>query len=304
MTHTLLVEAGAAGQRLDVFLVQQLKLSRAKAKALLEEDKVRVDGRRATKGVSLTLGQRIEVTVQEDVPLAEDTALELTVLHEDADLIFVDKASGIPCHPLKSGEVRTVASALVARYPEVREASEEPREGGLCHRLDIETSGVLLAARSREVWAKVRDAFGKRDIDKVYWAVVTGPVPDEGEIELALVQRGSKVVPSDDAAGTRPAHSLFRALARSKDATLVEMRIITGVMHQVRAHLAAIGAPIVGDELYGGRPMKGLDRFFLHARSLGLSHPRTKTRLNVMSELPPALTRVMQELELSLPTGR
>jgi 23S rRNA pseudouridine1911/1915/1917 synthase len=192
----------------------------------------------------------------------------------------------------------------VARYPEVRDAAEEAREGGLCHRLDTETSGVLLAARSREVWSQVREAFGKRDIDKVYWAVVTGPMPEEGEIELALAQRGSRAVPSSEEAGGRPALSLFRALSRSADATLVEMKIITGVMHQVRAHLAAIGAPILGDALYGGREHAGLGRFFLHARSLGLMHPRTHKRVTVVSELPQELRKVLRELELSTPNER
>lgn len=304
MTHTLLVEPDHAGARLDVFLVQKLKLSRAKAKALLEEDHVRVDGRRAVKGKPLVLGQRVEVTVQEAAPLVEDAAMVLKVLHEDDDLVFVDKPAGVPSHPLKSHETHTIANALVARYPEVREVADEAREGGLCHRLDIETSGVLFAARSPSVWKQVREAFNKRDVDKVYWAVVTGPIPDEGEIELPLVQRGNRAVPASDDDKARDAHSLFRALSRAGEATWVEVRIITGVMHQVRAHLAAIGAPILNDALYGGREYAGLTRFFLHARSLGLKHPRTGKRLTVVSDLPPELKEVLSALELKLPEER
>lgn len=300
-THDLTVDAAKAGQRVDLFIGEALGLSRAKLKRLFEAGAVKVNGRPAKKGLVVTAGQRVTVTVEEEAArdAVPDEALPLKVLYEDAALVFVDKPAGRPSHPLRPGETGTVANALVARYPECAQASEDPREGGLCHRLDIETSGVLLAARTREAWRRMRSAFGGREVDKRYLALVTGPLAEEGEIELPLrhhprhPDRVEPALPGEE--GARPAHSLFKVLARTGDYSLVEVRILTGVLHQVRAHLAGVGAPLVGDALYGGREEPGLSRFFLHAQALGFTHPVTGKKLHIESPLPEELTAVLRE---------
>ncbi len=304
--HTLTVDAAKAGQRVDLFVGEALGLSRAKLKRLFEEGAVKVNGRPAKKGLLVAAGQRITVAWEEETREAvPDADFPLVVLYEDASLVAVDKPAGRPSHPLRPGETGTVANALVARYPECAQASEDSREGGLCHRLDIETSGVLLAARTREAWHALRSAFGGRDVDKRYLALVTGPLAEEGEIELPLrhhPRHPDRVEPAlPGAEGAREAHSLFRVLGRAGEYSLVEVRILTGVLHQVRAHLAGVGAPLVGDTLYGGREEPGLSRFFLHARSLGFTHPVTGKALHVESPVPPELTAVLQRLGLPLP---
>jgi 23S rRNA pseudouridine1911/1915/1917 synthase len=163
--------------------------------------------------------------------------------------------------------------------------------------LDTLTSGVLLAARDHETWGALRDAFSGRQVDKRYLAVVTGPVADEGEIDLPLRHRADHVEPALSGGG-REALTDFRVLARAGDAALLEVRIHTGVLHQIRAHLAAIGAPVLGDLAYGGRPHPGLDRFFLHAARLGFVHPATGTRLELSAPLPPELRAVLALLGL------
>lgn len=306
-THNLTVDAAKAGQRVDLFVGEALGLSRAKLKRLFESGDVLVNGRPAKKGLLVTEGQRISVTVEEEAPrdAVADEAFPLTVLHEDAQLVFVDKPAGRPSHPLRPGETGTVANALVARYPECAQASEDPREGGLCHRLDIETSGVLLAARTREAWKRMREAFGGRDVDKRYVALVTGPLADEGEIVLPLrhhPRHPDRVEPAlEGDPDAREAHSDFKLVGRSGEYSLVEVRIHTGVLHQVRAHLAGIGAPIVGDTLYGGREEPGLNRFFLHAKALGVTHPVTGRRMHVESPLPEELRRVLEAHGLPVP---
>jgi 23S rRNA pseudouridine1911/1915/1917 synthase len=300
------VPASAAGRRVDLFVSEALGLSRARVKRLFEERAVRVDGRPARKGDLLRAGQRVEVAggaAEEGPALVPEPLASLSVLHEDAELVFCDKLAGRPSHPLQPGETGTVANALVARYPECAAAGDDPREGGLCHRLDVGTSGVLLAARTRAAWEAMRAAFsgegGGRDAaDKRYWAVVTGPIAEEGEIDLPLRHHKDRVEPAVDGTGARPARSDFRVLARSAGAALVEVRIHTGVLHQVRAHLAAIGAPVLGDELYGGRPMP---RVFLHARSLEVTHPTSRRRLRVESPLPAELRAALDELGLRAP---
>ncbi len=294
MKHVLTIEASDAGARIDRLVGARLSLSRATLKDLFERHAVRVNGRWAKKGDTLEPGQVVEVD-HEEVPrgVQADASLGLTVLYEDAALVFVDKPAKVPCHPLKPNESGTVANALVARYPELATVGEDPREGGLCHRLDVETSGVLLAARTREAHQAMRAAFGREgEIDKRYLALVSGPLSDEGVIELALAHAGDHVRPATSAEG-RPARSEFKVLARRGPFALVEVHLVTGVLHQVRAHLAAIGAPIVGDALYDGPPEEGLSRFFLHAASLEVTHPETNRRLSVRSPLPAELSAVL-----------
>lgn len=297
LPRELTADEGSAGKRVDLFVGEALGLSRAKLKRLFEDGAVRVDGRVAKKGALVQPGMRVSVAlVEEDAAAVADAALELSVLHADEALVFVDKPAGTPSHPLRPGETGTVANALIARFPECAGASEDPREGGLCHRLDIETSGVMVAARSRADWKAVRDAFGGRAVEKIYWALVTGPLADEGEIDLPLrhAGRSDRVEPAADGVDARPAYSAFRVLHRKGEYALVEVRIETGVLHQVRAHLAAVGASIVGDALYGGRPCEGLGRFFLHARRLGVPNPRLGGgQVTVVeSPLPPELSRL------------
>lgn len=296
----------AEGQRLDLWIGEALGLSRARLKRLFDARAVRVAGKVAKKGDKVRAGQEVAVSLEEEDPTATaSTELAVQILFEDAWLLAVEKPAGVPSHPLKPGEVGTVANALVARYPECQSASDDPREGGVCHRLDVETSGVLLAARDRETWQAVRAAFSARDVEKRYWALVTGPIADEGEIDLPLRHppRHADRMEGAPEGGkdARDAVSRFKVLDRAADYALVDVEILTGVQHQIRAHLAAIGAPLVGDALYRGREEPGLGRFFLHAHRLGIQHPRTGSRLTVNSPLPEALGAVLAAHGLSAP---
>lgn len=305
MKHELLVDAASAGKRVDLFVGEQLRLSRAKLKALFEAEAVRVDGRKVKKGLAVAEGQRVELEVEElgSSAATADATLEVTVLFEDDALIFVDKPARMPSQPLKPGELGAVANALASKYPGIELVSDDPREAGLCHRLDVETSGVLLAAKTRAAWQAMRAQFSSdsRDLDKRYLALVSGPLADEGEIDLPLAHHGDSVRPAVTGVDARDARSEFKVLERVGDLALVEVRILTGVLHQVRAHLAAVGAPIVGDELYGGRAVEGLTRFFLHAKSLAVAHPSTGLRVKVESPLPTQLSAVLATLRFKGP---
>jgi 23S rRNA pseudouridine1911/1915/1917 synthase len=284
--------------RVDVWLAGALDLPRAKVKELLERGAVRIGGRTPRKGDRTVPGARVEVTLpSEDPRPVPQPELPLRIVHLDPHLVAVDKQAGMPSHPLEPGERGTVVNALVARHPECADASDDPREGGLVHRLDTLTSGVLLAARSADVWRSVREAFTERRVDKRYVAVVTGPVADSGEIDLPLRHRADHVEPAL-AGGGREALTDFRVLSRAGDAALLEVRIQTGVLHQIRAHLAAIGAPVLGDTSYGGRAWPGLERFFLHAARLGLAHPVGGARLEIAAPLPEELRNVLGAMGL------
>ncbi|MBL8917844.1 MAG: RluA family pseudouridine synthase [Myxococcaceae bacterium] len=296
--HELNVPAEAQGQRVDLFVGERLSLSRNRLKALFEAEAVRVDGRKVKKGASLTAGQTVVVDLQ-DAPsgAVADAGVPLAILYEDDALLAVDKPAGVPTQPIDPGETGTVANALVARQPELAAVGDDPREAGLCHRLDVETSGVLLAAKTKDAWKAMRAAFSEPGgVDKRYLALVRGPLADEGEIDLPLVHAGDHVRPALEGEEARPARSSFRVLKRKGVVSLVEVRLFTGVLHQVRAHLSAIGAPIVGDTRYGGRAAEGLSRFFLHAASLEFEHPVSRRLVRVESPLPAELKAVAASL--------
>ncbi len=299
--HSLTVPESDAGARLDLYVGAALGLSRAKLKALFDAGSIKVNGRSAKKGQTVAAGQLVTVELSEADPRPlPDPSAPLVVLRETPSLVFVDKPAGWPSHPLQPGETGTLANALVARFPECADAGEDPREGGLCHRLDGPTSGVIVAARSKEAWTFARDAFTRREVDKRYWALVSGPLTDEGEIDLPLRHGGrhaDRVEPAADGAeGARDALTTFRVLSRKGQYTLVEARIHTGVLHQVRAHLAAVGAPLVADAQYDGEALEGLDRHLLHARALGLPGEPM-----VEAPTPAAFVDVLARLGLPLP---
>ena len=298
-----------ARTRLDQFVARHARCSAAEARRLIADGAVRVNGRRAPKGVLLAAGATVELErpppgAVEKRPLPEERPLE--VLHEDAALVAVCKPAGIPTHPLRAGERGTLANAIVQRWPECAAVSDDPREGGVAHRLDTDTSGVVLAARTREAWLALRQAFSTGQTEKRYWALVTGAPPDEGTVDAPLAHAGDprKVEPvssyDDRAVRARPALTHFRVLRRGDGVALVEARTSTGRMHQIRAHLAHVGHPLVGDPLYGGPPgPAGLTGHFLHARALSLPHPVTSASLTVEAPLPDERARVLAGLGLS-----
>jgi 23S rRNA pseudouridine1911/1915/1917 synthase len=303
MTRTLKVDLNHQGHRIDLFIGEALALSRSRVKALFEAGAVRLNHKKAKKGHTLNEGDQLEVDLPDFAPSAAavgDAQLPLEVLYADDTVVFVDKRAGVPTHPLKPGEVGTVANALIAMFPDMALVGDDPREAGLCHRLDVETSGVLVAARTRPAWVALRAAFSEdRQVTKRYVALVTGPLADQGTIEVPLAHAGDHVVPG--LTEGRAAITEFVVRARAGSYALVDVTLITGVLHQVRAHLAAVGAPIVGDALYGGTAEPGLSRFFLHAASVGVRHPKSGEAMVVESPLPAELARV---LAVRLPTLR
>ncbi len=238
---------------------------------LFDEGAVRVHGKRAKKGDRVAVGDEIELAHAPPTgdalrPLA-DPALVLDVLVERPELIAVSKPAGVPSQPLRAGELGTIANALAARWPECAALGDDPRDGGLVHRLDIGTSGVLVAARTAEAYRALRDAFGRGTVHKEYLAI-TDARPVSRDCEAPLAQRGNHV--AVDYTEGLPAFTEFSVERATETYALVRCTAQTGRMHQVRAHLAHVGAPITGDALYGGAPLAGHDGFFLHAAVLRL----------------------------------
>jgi len=234
--------------------------------ALFDEGCVRVAGKRAKKGDRVEVGDEIELTrqpVSGDALRAQaDPDVRFDVLVERDDLVAINKPAGIPSQPLRAGERGTAANGIVARWPECAALGDDPRDGGLVHRLDIGTSGVLIAARTEAAYRALRDAFASGNVDKTYLAITDGRPVARG-CDAPLAQRGNHV--AVDVVNGLDAQTELVVERQAGKHALVRCMARTGRMHQVRAHLAHVGSPIAGDTLYGGVKLGELDGFFLHA---------------------------------------
>ncbi len=299
VTVRLVVGADEAG-RIDRLLVRRFpESSRGLLAELFDTGGVRLGSRILRKGDRVEPGA--EITLARTPPVGEDlrvvadpeAAARLHPLHVDDEVVVIDKPPGMPSQPLRPGERGTAASGIVSLWPECATVSDDPRDGGLVHRLDIGTSGALIAARTRAAWIRLRAGFGTGGIDKEYLALVEH-APVSRECDQPLAQRGKHVVV--DHVDGLPAHTSWETVARHGERVLLRCRATTGRMHQVRAHLAHVGAPIVGDELYGGRAWPGLIGFFLHAAVVRFPAAGGQV-VTVEAPLPPDRRAVISALE-------
>ncbi|MSP62508.1 MAG: RluA family pseudouridine synthase [Myxococcales bacterium] len=305
------VAPSEAGERLDHLVATQACSSRSAARRVIDAGQVRVNGRLAKKGLAVRAGDRI--TVAEPPPDAEalrplpEPLQPLVVLHADDLLIALDKPPGVPIHPLQPGERGTLAGALVARFPECRLVGDDPREAGFLHRLDIDTSGVVLAARTQEAWTMLRSAFREGRVTKEYLALCAGRVDGEAVIDAPLAHDPCdhrRVIGVADPAlarrlDARAATTRLRALDGSDEMTLLAVTIATGRMHQIRAHLAHAGHALVGDALYGGPPaLPDAPGHFLHAVRIVCPHP-SGGEVAITAPLPVARAVALARLGLT-----
>jgi len=278
--RTLEVRPDEAGRRLDLFLADRLRLSRAQTRRLLARGVVRVDGSVApatAKGAPVAAGARIAVepfTRPEQQRALAQPELPLDVLAAGPGWLAVDKPAGMPVHPLEEAEKGTVLNALLARHPEAHGIGEGALRSGVVHRLDVETSGVLLLATREESWQRLREAFRAHRVHKVYRAIALGRLEAEGEVELPLVTARHRparvrVLEREDWQRARNARCgvlRWKVLEPLEGGVLVEVQPVTGFLHQIRATLAHLGAPLAGDRAYGpARDATGAARHMLHA---------------------------------------
>jgi 23S rRNA pseudouridine1911/1915/1917 synthase len=301
------ISAEEAGVRLDKLLCTKLPGSgRTAVKRLFVDGRVRIanDGklpRRAAKGDVGAEGQIVEVDVEATDPTAvADPSAPLSVVLETPLLLVLDKPSGQATAPLAPGEKGALANALVARYPEVACCGFSPREPGLCHRLDTDTSGLVLAARTPEAFSTLTQALREGRLDKRYLLLVSAEgLPEAGTIDIPLAPHPKdrrRVLacthPRDvERNEPRPAMTTWTKLREAGGVALVEARAPKALRHQIRAHFAAIGHPLLGDVLYGGDASQGLGRHALHAHRIAWGGDPTVPAFTATSPLPPELER-------------
>jgi len=289
-TVELAVPAEAAGERLDRFLAAAgLAGSRAEAERLLERGRVHVDGRPRPKSFRLEGGEVVSVERVAAEPVAlEPEQLELVVRFEDAHLLVVDKPAGLVVHPSAGHASGTLVHGLLGRGIA---GGEEPTRPGIVHRLDRDTSGLLVVARDPETHRRLQRLLRRRELTREYLALVRGrPRSWRGRIEAPIGRdRHDPTRISLDTASPREAVTHFEVVELLAAHALLNVRLETGRTHQIRVHLAAVDLPVSGDPVYGVAGDLGLTRQFLHAARLAFSHPVTGQAIEVESPLPAEL---------------
>ena len=302
--RAMAIPAGTGPMRLDAFLAHHVPhCSRRTAQRVIAAGEVRVNGQRARKAQSVAAGDTVEVpdVLYASPQLQPNPHLVVPVLYEDAALIAIDKPAGMPSHALRAHETETAANFLLAHHPDLAGVGKSDKEPGLVHRLDTDTSGVLLAARTAAAYRAVRQQFSTRQVKKEYLAVVHGDVPTAGEVRAPIThdRHNRRKMRACSATGpaARPAVTRYRPLQRFGAYALLAVEIPTGVMHQIRVHLAALGHPIVGDRLYGGVLCDGdPPRHLLHASRLTVVHPETGRPLTVECAPPADFAAFVRQL--------
>lgn len=282
---TVRVPPEAAGERLDRYLASLPEVgSRAAAERLLGDGGVRVDGEERSKSHRLAGGEELELTPPERPPPPPPPELDLPIPYEDEHLLVVDKPAGLVVHPAPGNEAGTLAQGLVAAGAE---GGDEERRG-IVHRLDRDTSGLLVVARSQEAHERLQELVRRRELEREYLALVVGrPRSRAGTIDAPVGRdRHDRLRHSLDTATPREAVTHFELEELLARHALLRVRLETGRTHQIRVHLAAIGLPVAGDPTYGVPGELRLGRQFLHAARLAFVHPFTGERVDVSSPLP------------------
>ncbi len=289
----LSVAEADAGERLDALLSSPLG-SRARAQRLIAAGQVTVDGEVAAKSSKPAAGAVIEINEADQRELPDDHGAdtEFRIAYEDGSLLVVDKPAGVVVHPARGHTTGTLVQALAGRAA----GGDDPERPGIVHRLDRDTSGLLVVARDEVTHRTLRAQMAKREVTREYLALVNGrPSARSGTIDAPIGRdRRNRTKVSLDSDRPRSATTHFEIEQALPTTTLLRVKLDTGRTHQIRVHLEAIGLPVVGDQSYGKGADYGLARQFLHAARLRFKHPRDGTEVDVVSPLPVDLARALE----------
>jgi 23S rRNA pseudouridine1911/1915/1917 synthase len=288
----IVVQAEHAGTRLDRFLAASVG-SRSQAEALIRAGRVRVDGRARSKSHLLAPGDRVTVAPPPPHERQSDEAqpASYSIAYEDQRLLIVDKPAGVVVHPARGNWTGTLAQALAGRAA----GGEDPARPGIVHRLDRDTSGLLVVAKDEETHRALKALLSRRELHREYVTLVDGvPPARSGTIDAPIGRhRRDRVLMSIDTDHPREARTHFELERVLHDCAQLRVLLDTGRTHQIRVHLAAVGHPVLGDHQYGGPDRYGLRRQFLHAQRLRFAHPFSGRELDVRSALPEDLAAAL-----------
>jgi 23S rRNA pseudouridine1911/1915/1917 synthase len=311
LAQNFIVDASEANQRLDRIVAARFPdLSRTRVQELIDAGLILVDAQTAKPSQRLRTGERITVEIQSRPQIrAEAESIPLEILYEDDDLLAVNKPAGMTVHAGAGNTRGTLVNALLGRGQSLSQGGDALRPG-IVHRLDKDTSGIILVAKNDSAHAKLGEAFRRRAVKKTYVALIHGLLKqDHGRIDFAIGRDSKRRVRmtarrTAALANAREARTDWRVLARIDTTTLVEVQLHTGRTHQIRVHFSALRHPVVGDTLYGAPArlrigkliLPPLRRQFLHAAKLGFAQPRTGAWVELRAPLPPLLIAFVRQL--------
>ena len=302
-TRRLAVPEGLSGMRADAGLARLLGMSRTSVATMIDSGDVLVDGTAVGRSARLAADSWLEITLPEperEPHVTPERVEGLTVLYRDADIVVVDKPVGVAAHPSPGWTGPTVLGALAGLGIDVATSGAAERQG-IVHRLDVGTTGVMVVALSEHAYRVLKDAFRERTVRKVYHALVQGhPDPSAGTIDAPVGRHPTSDWKFAVVSGGRDAVTHYSTLDAFPAASLLEVLLETGRTHQIRVHVAALRHPCVGDLTYGADPVLahrlGLQRQWLHARSLGLAHPEDGRWVEFTSPYPADLEHALEVL--------
>jgi 23S rRNA pseudouridine1911/1915/1917 synthase len=298
------VPDGLDGERLDAAIARMFGLSRTRAAELIGEGAVLVGGRPAGKSDRVPAGEWLDVTLPPAAPVPAMPRAEpvpgLAIVYEDADIVVVDKPTGVAAHPTPGWTGPTVLQGLLAAGHQIATSGAAERQG-IVHRLDANTTGLMVVAKSELAYSVLKQAFRDRVVDKRYHALVQGhPDPLHGTIDAPIARHPSGDGRFAVVADGRPAITHYDTLEAFRAASLTDIKLETGRTHQIRVHMAAVRHPCVGDRLYGADPVLatrlGIRRQWLHAVRLGFSHPADGRWVEFISDYPAHLAASLELL--------
>lgn len=303
MEKTTELRASEGGERLDKYVAQAVpELSRSRAQKLIEEGLITVRGEIAKPSYRVEVGDLVVVRIPPPEPTeVAPEAIPLDIVYEDGDIIVVNKPAGMVVHPAYGHRTGTLVNAILAHCPELAGAEDDLRPG-IVHRLDKDTSGLIIVAKNDAARRHLQGQFKRREVKKVYMALVEGHLePARGVIEAPIGRDKKRRKRMAVIEGGREARTEYRAMEYFRGRmsyTLVEVEPKTGRTHQVRVHFASIGHPVAGDRVYGFRKQRlsGLRRQFLHAGALGFRLPGSDEYIELTAQLPDDLRVVLEEL--------
>ena len=305
--HLFKIDSALSGERIDKFLSKNLKdVSRSRIQKLITEGKVLVNGAQVTKHHKMQSGEEIKIEDLSSINTSPNIIAEeidLNIIYEDKSILIISKEAGMLTHPAPGNESHTLVNALMYHYKNLSKLSGEER-AGIVHRLDKDTSGLLIVAKDENVHHRLSTMFSDRTIKKTYIALAEGRFKEEkGEIKLPIgrsrIDRKKMSIAIDNG---RDAVTAFEVVEELRQATVLNIYPRTGRTHQIRVHLNYIGHPVIADQVYGTRFSSkiakkiGLERQFLHASKLSFTHPVTEKLMEFEDPLPPDLLKSLEKL--------
>lgn len=296
--HKIKVEKNNRGKRLDKFLAAEFAdFSRSYIQQLIKDGKVTVDGKIINKSYIVNTGEEVEITTEEKETEIEAVEMELDIVYEDSDIIVINKNADRVVHPAPGHYNDTVVNAILAHVDHLS-AINGVKRPGIVHRLDKDTSGLLIIAKNDSSHKKLAQQFKNRSVEKYYYALVEGNLAyKKGKIDAPIGRDpNNRKKMAVRKRRSKKAVSRFKIIEEFKNHSLLEVKIETGRTHQIRVHFAYLGHPVVGDKKYGSQNILGAKRQLLHARRLIINHPASGEKMEFEADLKADFKSILNEL--------